>query len=110
MRAVQIGLDFDISAAAEGPGGGRTTALGAATAVEHRTFNQLPQDMLSAVPGVTPQALEQLVLKTGNIHEVANMGVEDLDPLVGKEVARQIVRFFRRSVFDEEEEEKEGKS
>lgn len=108
VRSVQIGLDFDISssaaAAAESSSGGGALGQATAAAIEHRTFNQLPQDMLSAVPGVNPQALERLVLETGNIHQVANMGVEELDPLVGREVARKIVGFFRRSVFEEDEE------
>jgi DNA excision repair protein ERCC-4 len=76
----------------------------AAAGIEHRTFNQLPQDMLRAVPGVTPTVLERLILETGNIHEVANMDVEDLNPLIGRETARNIVKFFRKSVFEEETE------
>lgn len=97
IRAVQIGLDFDISSVAEGD----STLV--ATGIQHRTFNQLPQDMLRAVPGVTPKVLERLILETGNIHQIANMGVEELEPLVGKEVGRKIVRFFRKSVFEGEE-------
>lgn len=73
----------------------------AAVGVEHRIFNLVPQEMLRAVPGVTPAALERLVLETGNITEIANMDVEQLDPLIGKEAARKIVRFFRKSVFED---------
>ena len=72
----------------------------AAAGIEHRTFNLLPQDMLRAVPGVTPQALERLIIETDNISDIANMDVEQLDPLVGKEAARKIVAFFQKSVFD----------
>lgn len=68
----------------------------AAAGIEHRIFNLLPQEMLRAVPGVTPQALERLILETGNINEIANMDVERLDPLIGKEAARKIVGFFGR--------------
>ncbi|EPS28441.1 DNA repair protein rad16 [Penicillium oxalicum] len=93
LRAVQIGLDMDIT----GPSGD----LMAATGIEHRIFNQLPQDMLRAVPGVTPKALDRLILETENLHEIANMSVEQLDPIVGKEAARKIVAFFRKSVFDD---------
>lgn len=73
----------------------------AAAGIEHRIFNPLPQDMLRAVPGVTPPVLERLVLDTEDIHQVANMDVEQLDPLVGKEAARKIVEFFRKSVFED---------
>ena len=73
----------------------------AATGIEHRTFNIVPQDMLRAVPGVNPQILERLVLETGNISEIANMDVEQFDPLMGMEAAKKIVGFFRKSVFDE---------
>ena len=96
MRAVQIGLDFDISMA-------ESDSSHAATGIQHRTFNQLPQDMLRAVPGVSPKVLERLILETGNIHQIANMEVNELEPLVGREVGRSIVRFFRRSVFEDEE-------
>jgi DNA excision repair protein ERCC-4 len=101
LRAVQIGLNVDIAASSHHPG----DVMAAATGIEtHRTFNQLPQDMLRAVPGVTPSVLERLILDTGNIHEIANMSVEDLDPLIGRENARKIVRFFRKNVFEDEGE------
>jgi DNA excision repair protein ERCC-4 len=96
VRAVQIGLDMDIAA------GSGTSDIMAAAGVEHRTFNLLPQDMLRAVPGVTPNVLERLILETGNISDIANMDAEQLDPLVGKEAARKIVAFFRKNVFDSE--------
>ncbi|OQD83839.1 hypothetical protein PENANT_c015G11423 [Penicillium antarcticum] len=92
LRAVQLGLDFDVSS-----GSGDVMA---AAGIEHRTYNLIPQDLLRAVPGVTPQALERLIIETDNISDIANMGEEQLDPLVGKEAARKIVAFFRKSVFD----------
>jgi DNA excision repair protein ERCC-4 len=106
VRAVQIGLDFELPSGIPGQVGVGSSALLSATGVGARIFNQLPQDMLRAVPGVTPQLLERLILETKNIHQIANMEVEELSPLVGKEVARKIVRFFRRSVFEDEEIEK----
>ncbi|PYH79867.1 putative DNA repair protein RAD1 [Aspergillus uvarum CBS 121591] len=95
IRAVQIGLDMDLVSSSH-PGD-----IMAAAGIEHRTFNLLPQDMLRAVPGVSPNVLERLILETENIHEVANMSVEQLDPLVGIEAARKIVGFFRKSVFED---------
>ncbi|CAG7966513.1 unnamed protein product [Penicillium nalgiovense] len=94
LRAVQLGLDIDISNSSG------SADLMAAAGIEHRTFNLLPQDMLRAVPGVTPQALERLIVETDNISDIANMDAEQLDPLVGKEAARKIVAFFQKSVFD----------
>lgn len=94
VRAVQIGLDIDISGAESGN-------VMAAAGIEHRTFNLLPQDMLRAVPGVTPQALDRLILETDNIREIANMDEQQLDPLVGRETARRIVAFFRKNLFDD---------
>lgn len=98
IRAVQIGLDIDVASTSHSTG----DVIMAASGIETRTFNPLPQDMMRAVPGVTPKVLERLVLETGSIHEVANMDVKQLDPLVGRETARKIVRFFRKSVFDDE--------
>jgi len=95
LRAVQIGLDIQLSDAVN-PGD-----VMAAAGIEHRTFNLLPQDMLRTVPGVTPQALERLILETNNISDIANMDVDQLDALVGKEAARKIYSFFRKSVFDD---------
>ena len=100
IRAVQTGLDVDVTEAAAGNGGEGGNVM-AAAGVEHRIFNLLPQEMLRAVPGVTPAALERLILETGNITEIANMGVEQLEPLIGKEAARKIVGFFRKSVFED---------
>lgn len=94
LRAVQLGLDIDITDSS-----GDADVM-AAAGIEHRTFNLLPQDMLRAVPGVTPQALERLIIETDSISDIANMDVEQLDPLVGKEAARKIVAFFQKSVFD----------
>ena len=99
IRAVQIGLDFVI-----GSSSAQTDDVRSATAIEHRTFNLLPQDMLRTVPGVTPKGLERLILETSSLHQLGNMDVYELDPLVGKEAAGKIVRFFRRSVFDDETE------
>ncbi|KAE8150031.1 DNA repair protein [Aspergillus avenaceus] len=95
IRAVQIGLDMDLAASSD------SGNIMAAAGIEHRIFNLLPQDMLRAVPGVTPTILERLSLETGNITELANMDVDQLQPLVGIEVARKIVGFFRKSVFEE---------
>lgn len=85
LRAVQIGL-----AANEDP--------------EERTFNTGPQELLRTIPGVTAKNASRLYLETKNVLEVANMSLEELDPLVGKEAGRQIARFFTRNVFDEENE------
>ncbi|KAL1968663.1 hypothetical protein VTN77DRAFT_1489 [Rasamsonia byssochlamydoides] len=103
LRAVQIGLNVDIASSSHHPGDNNNAVM-AAAGIEHRTFNQLPQDMLRAVPGVTPVVLERLIRETSNIHEIANMDVEDLNPLVGRETARKIVRFFRKNVFEDEAE------
>jgi len=36
--------------------------------------------------------------------EVANMGVQELDPLIGKEAGRQVYKFFNTSVFEEDDD------
>ncbi|EEP79675.1 MUS38 protein [Uncinocarpus reesii 1704] len=102
IRAVQIGLDFDIASAIGDQSGSRSKEMMAVAGVEHRIFNQLPQDMLEAVLGTTPHGIECLMLKTNNIHEIANMELEDLTEIVGQQEAKAIFRFFRRSVFDAE--------
>lgn len=68
---------------------------------KERTFNQLPQDLLRAVPGVTPKNLTSLILRYENVAAIANAEEESLSGLIGKEAGRQIYRFFNRSVFDD---------
>ncbi|KAI1015692.1 hypothetical protein LB503_009695 [Fusarium chuoi] len=84
IAAVRAGLDKD-------------------TRAEEQAFNQEPQDMLAIVPGVTPQNIKNLVLKTESIREVANMTVQELAPLVGTTAGRQIHGFFNRNVMEEDD-------
>ncbi|KAF2764209.1 DNA repair protein [Teratosphaeria nubilosa] len=74
--------------------------LGEGDDPEGRTFNRVPQEMLRAVPGVTPKALQRLVLEFGDVREVANAEGEVLAALIGRESARRIRAFFERSVWD----------
>lgn len=85
IRAVQIGLqNLDLNDDTTQP----------------QTFNQTPQDMLRAIPGVTDKVAKALILEVGSLIELANMNEEEIAVLVGKEAARQIWRFFNRSLFD----------
>lgn len=68
---------------------------------ENRTFSTGPSELLRTIPGVNNKNAAILTLQTKNIQEVANMTLEELDPLVGVEHGRQIVRFFQTSVFDD---------
>lgn len=69
---------------------------------EERTFSTGPQDLLRAIPGISDKNASRLYLETRNVLEVANMSLEELDPLVGRESGRQIVRFFTREVGEDE--------
>jgi DNA excision repair protein ERCC-4 len=68
---------------------------------EDQAFNLEPQEMLAVVPGVTPKNIKGLVLETENLREVANMEELELEPLVGKEAARLMHKFFNRNVVEE---------
>jgi DNA excision repair protein ERCC-4 len=87
LRAVQIGLSE------EGLEG---------LDEEERTFNMAPQDLLKTVPGINNKNATRLTLETKNVMEVANMTERQLEPLVGKTVGRQVVRFFGRQVWGDE--------
>ncbi|KAK5079560.1 DNA repair protein RAD16 [Exophiala xenobiotica] len=67
-----------------------------------RTFNSAPQDLLRAIPGVSNKNASRLYLEARDVKEVANMELKAFDHLVGREVGRQVVRFFTRSVVDDE--------
>ena len=66
-----------------------------------QSFNQTPQDMLRAVPGISEKNLSRITLEVANIRDVSNLTEEELDDLVGKEAGRQVYRFFNRSVFED---------
>lgn len=85
VKAVQIGLQQ----------GGEQDVVG------HKTFNEVPQDMLRTVPGITPKNLTKVVLEMSSLYDVANAGEDELSRLIGQEAGRQIHRFFNRSVFDD---------
>lgn len=72
---------------------------------DDQPFNQEPQEMLAAVPGVTPQNLRILVAETESIQAVAVMDAAALAPLVGPESARQIEGFFKKDIIDEVEDD-----
>ena len=82
IRAVQIGL-----VAGEDP--------------SDQSFNQTPQDMLRAVPGMSEKNLSRITLEVANVTDVSNLTEEELDVMVGKEAGRQVFRFFNRSVLDD---------
>ncbi|SPO00013.1 probable MUS-38 protein, involved in nucleotide excision repair [Cephalotrichum gorgonifer] len=81
IAAVRAGLE-------RGVGGG----------VAEQVFNQEPQDMLAAVPGVTPVNVKRVVAGAENVREVANMEKEELEKLVGGEAGRMMYGFFNRDV------------
>lgn len=66
--------------------------------VAEQVFNREPQDMLAAVPGVTPGNLKRIVAEVENVREVANMEKEELEKMVGGEAGRQMYGFFNRNV------------
>ena len=66
-----------------------------------QTFNQTPQEMLRAVPGITAKNMSRITLEVGSILDVANLEEAELFEMVGKEAGRQVWRFFNRSVFEE---------
>ncbi|CAD6592341.1 MAG: hypothetical protein ASARMPREDX12_006286 [Alectoria sarmentosa] len=82
IKAVQIGL-----IAGEDP--------------SDQSFNQTPQDMLRAVPGMTEKNLSRITLEVRNLADVSNLTEEELDVMIGKEAGRQVYRFFNRSVLED---------
>ena len=66
-----------------------------------QSFNQTPQDMLRAVPGISEKNLSRITLEVANVRDVSNLTEAELDELVGKEAGRQVYRFFNRSVIED---------
>lgn len=70
---------------------------------EEQPFNQQPEEMLLHVPGITGKNLRNVTIDAENIKEVANMSVEELQPMVGVEAARKINGFFGRDLIEDDE-------
>lgn len=70
---------------------------------EELAFNVEPQEMLAAVPGVTPKNAMNIVLEAGSLVDVANMSPDELEPMVGKESARKIHAFFNKNVAEDDD-------
>ena len=66
-----------------------------------RTFNQDPMDMLRAIPGITEKNIVRLSLQINSIQELANVEEGELDEMLGRDVGRQIWRFFNRELVEE---------
>jgi len=82
IKAVQIGLNVG-----EDP--------------NDQNFNQTPNEMLLAIPGITTKNMSRIALEVDNIMEVSNLDEDTLDTMIGKEAGRQVYRFFNRNVIDE---------
>lgn len=72
---------------------------------EEQPFNQQPEEMLLHVPGITGKNLRNVTIEAENIKEVANMSVEELQPMVGIEAARKISGFFAKDLLEDDEGE-----
>lgn len=83
MRAVQLGLDPSMAGD------------------DMRTFSQVTQDMLRALPGVNESIVTTLTLEVESMIELANMGEKELCKLIGTDVGRRVHRFFNRSVYED---------
>lgn len=65
-------------------------------------FNSGPREMLGKVPGVTVKNVVNIAAAAENVREVANMGVAELEPLVGREAAGKIAGFFAKDLLEDE--------
>ena len=84
LRAVEIGLE-----AGNNPG--------------EQSFNQTPQDMLRAVPGITGKNLSRITLEVKDMQELSNLPQKQLGELVGKQIGGQIHTFFNKNVIEDED-------
>ncbi|KAF2017426.1 DNA repair endonuclease XPF, partial [Aaosphaeria arxii CBS 175.79] len=83
LKAVQTGLDPNMAGE------------------EMRSFNQVTQDMLRTIPGVTESIVIKIVLECQNLLEFVNMEEKEICNLVGTQAGRRIYRFFNRSVYED---------
>ncbi|KAL7271536.1 DNA repair protein RAD16 [Rhizina undulata] len=62
-------------------------------------YNQTPQDILRAVPGITDRNWKTVAVDVENIRELSNMSEAEISLLVGKERGKMVWEFFNRSLF-----------
>ncbi|KAF8428265.1 hypothetical protein EV426DRAFT_680524 [Tirmania nivea] len=63
-------------------------------------YNQTPQDMLRAVPGITVRNYKNIMVELENMMELANLEEAEINKIVGKESGRQVHRFFNRNIYE----------
>jgi len=66
-----------------------------------KVFNQTTLDMLREIPGITEKNMSRITLEVDSLRDLANMEERDIEPLVGRAVARQIRHFFDKNVMEE---------
>lgn len=96
LKAAAIGMDDPTLAP---PSSSTNDPNATDAAMGSKIFNLTPLDMLRAIPGVDNKAAGIICLEVKDVRTLVNMSVEELDPLVGREVGRKIVGFFGRKVF-----------
>lgn len=75
------------------------TGLEAGNRPGEQSFNQTPQDMLRALPGITGKNIGRVTLEVKNMQDLSNLQRPKLDELLGKQIGGQIHRFFNKNVY-----------
>jgi len=60
-------------------------------------YNNAPQEMLRAIPGLNGKNARFVMLAVENLTELSNMDESEIAKLVGKEAAKKVWRFFNRT-------------
>jgi len=63
-------------------------------------YNQTPQDMLRAVPGITIRNYKDIMVQLENMMELANLEEAEINKIVGKEAGRQVHRFLNMDIYE----------
>lgn len=96
IAAVRAGLGEG-----ENPEDGVNEGKGTMNSGSVSMFNVEAQEMLGKVPGVTPKNIGNIMAEAENVREVANMEVQELGKMVGREAAVKIVEFFKKDVLED---------
>jgi len=61
------------------------------------SYNNAPQEILRAIPGITGKNARFVMQDVENLQELSNMDEGEIAKLVGKEAAKKVWRFFNRT-------------
>ncbi|KAI9208291.1 uncharacterized protein BJ171DRAFT_438598 [Polychytrium aggregatum] len=79
------------------PNAAAAAAIGVESAMTDSVYSLMPMDLLRAIPGITSRNYRTVLNSVGSLMELANMDLEKLAELIGRQNAIRVLEFFEKS-------------